>query len=143
MTENKKKVTTQVKETKKPHEKFTQITKFHSTPVTLITEAETTKTTIKDLTPNPLKYSFGKALFSTGTLEAYIYPLKRLDSVLWSFEKNPLAKGNYFATDLRKLKEIHCLREKIRYFLSLSKERKLEYLRKHGFSANISMEKDN
>ena len=57
MTKKKKKpkVTTQVKETRKPHEKFTQITKFHSTPVTLITEAETTKTIIKDLTPNRVR----------------------------------------------------------------------------------------
>ena len=138
MTKKKKKpkVTTQVKETKKPHESFEQITKFHSTPVTLTTKATNTETIIKDLTPNPLKYSFGRIQFTTGVLEAYNYPLKRLDSVLWSWNKKPFTKGDYFITDKRRIKEFRSLTKKIYYFLSLTKERKLEYLRKRGFSAN-------
>ena len=140
-------ITTQTRHKKKPHKKFKATFQFDSSPTELIVEAESTHREIKDLSPNPDKYSFGKVRFPNGVAEACIYvkdrnPQKMPNSVLWYFRKDPLAKEKGFICDRRRALEFYSLQSKIRYFLSLSPKRKLEYLRNQGFFANISTRKD-
>ena len=146
MSKKSQKITTQTKRKKKPHDKFRLRMELDSTPVQLDIKADSTETKIKDLTPNPYKYSFGKVRFPHGVVEACIYvnpenPQKMPNSAIWYAEKDHFAKGKGFITDLRRLKEIQSLRERVRYFLALTKKRKLQYLRKKGFLANIDSRK--
>ena len=135
-------ITTEVKRQKKPHDKFNLRMQLDSTPVELNVEASNTEIGIKDLTRNPKKFSFGTIAFKTGKLEFYIYPLKNLNSALASYNKGISAKGNSFSMDYRRTKELRNLITKIRYFQSLSKKRKLEYLQKKGYFANINIIED-
>jgi len=108
-----------------------------SIPIVLDVEADKTNVTIKNLKRNPKKFSFGKILFKDSVLEACIYPLKTLDSVLWFLRTQGWQKGR-FVTDIRKVKEVHALIMRVRYYLRLTRKRKLEYLWKKGFFANIN-----
>jgi len=135
-------ITTEVKQRKKPHDKFKLQMQLDSTPVELNIEASKTEVNIKDLTRNPKKFSFGTITFKTGKLEFYIYPLKNLNSVLAFYNKGISAKDNSFSMDSRRTKELVNFIMKIRYFHSLSKKRKLEYLQNKGYFANINIVKD-
>ena len=140
-------ITTETKRKKKPHKKFEAVLRFDSTPTELTVKANSTKTEIRDLTPNPYKYSFGEVTFPHGRFEACIYinrnnPQKMPNSVLWYFKKDHFAKGEGLVCDKRRALEFYSLQSKIRYFLSLSPKRKLEYLRNKGFFANIDNRKD-
>lgn len=134
-------LTTQVKRRKKPHDKFTMSVKFDSIPVELEVEANKTSVEFTDLRPNPKKHSFGKIQFKSVVLEACIYPLTTLDSILWFLRTDSLKKGR-FVTDIQKTREILALIMRTNYFLRLTKERKLQYLWKKGFFSNINIIKD-
>ena len=139
-------ITTKTKHKKKPHERFTQVTQFDSSPTQLVIESESTNREIKDLSPNPLKYSFGKVRFPHGMAEACIYldpkrPQEMPNSVLWFYQKDHFAKGEGFVSDIRRTKEFRSLITKVLYFQSLSPKRKLEYLQNRGVFANINIRK--
>lgn len=134
-------ISTEVKRTKKPHDKFSMQVKFDSLPVELSVKADKTNVEAKNLSPNPKKCSFGKIEFKAGMLEACSYPLKHLSSVLW-FLKIESIRSSALVTDLRRIRELLALTMKIRYFLRLSRERKLQYLRRKGFFANINTIRD-
>ena len=114
---------------------------FDSIPVKLDIEAKNTQVELKDLRPNPKKHSFGKVRFKDGVLEACIYPLTTLDSILWFLQTDSLQKGR-FVTDNQKTRKVLALITRTHYFISLTKERKLQYLWKKGFFANINTIKD-
>ena len=135
-------ITTKITPKKKPHTNFKQLTYFDSIPVIIETESENTTTEIKDLRKNPNKYSFGQIAFKNGLMEAYIYPQNCLHSVIWGCNKTGISKGVQFTIDNRKRKELSALTRKIGYFLCLSAERKLIYLRNHGYSANIILRRN-
>lgn len=138
-------ITTETKRKKKLHKKFKQVIQFDSSPLELITEAGSTKTEIKKLSRSPYKFSFGKVRFPHGVAEAYIYvknPSRIPDSILWSFSKDQFAKTECFVSDKRRTLEFYSLVSKIRYFLSLSRKRKLNYLQNKGFFASINTYKE-
>jgi hypothetical protein len=124
-------ITTQLKRKKKPHEKFIQVTKFGSTPSELTIEAKDTTVKVRSFQPNPKRYSFGKIPFLTATIEFFMYPETDLNNVLMSIEaeKTPLLQ-----VDIRKCKELTALINKVKYFQSLTKERKLIYLQNHYYT---------
>ena len=118
-----------------------------STPVELNVEADSTKVEIKELARNKNKYSFGKVTFPHGVIEACIYvnpnkPQKIPNSVLWYFKKDLFAKGKGLVCGKREIKAFDNLIMKTYYFLSLTTERRLKYLRNKGFFANIDSRKD-
>jgi hypothetical protein len=135
-------ITTQLKRKKKPHEKFIQTTQFGSTPSELTIEAKDTTVKVKSLKQNPEKFSFGKVAFQNGTLEAYQYPKRDSNSVLINFTPIHFAKTSQMSVLKRKQREILALISKIGYYQSLSRSKKLIYLRNHGYSANIDIGKD-
>jgi hypothetical protein len=134
-------ITTQVKRSKKPHDKFRMSMQFNSLPIQLDIEAKNTNVELKDLTPNHKKHSFGKVRFKDGALEACIYPLTTLDSILWFLRTDSLQKGRFVA-DIQKTREILALIMRTNYFLRLTKERKLQYLWRKGFFSNINTIQD-
>jgi len=139
-------ITTKTKRKKKPHKEFKAVIQFDSIPTELTINAKSTETTIKDISKNPYKYSFGKVRFPHGTAEACIYldkkePQKMPDSVLWYFKKDNFTKGEGFICDKRRSKEFYSLQSKIRYFQSLTAKQKLKYLQNKGVFANIYINK--
>jgi len=138
------KITTKTKKKKKPHKVFKQVTQFDSIPTELVTEAKSTVTTIKNISTNPYKYSFGKIRFPHGIIEACIYldknnPQKMPNSVLWYCTKDHFAKGKGFVSDKRRTEEVRNVTRIVDYFLSLSPKRRLKYLRNKGVFANIDI----
>jgi hypothetical protein len=130
-------ITTQVTRTKKPHDKFKLSLQLDSVPVEVTVEADTTEVGVADLRPNPKKYRFGTIRFKGAVLDACMYPLRNIDSVLWFLYADGLQRGR-FITDQRRTRALLALIMRIRYFLALRKERKLQYLRRKGFFANIN-----
>ena len=144
MTEDKRtapEVTSQVKRSQKPHDKFRMSIQFDGLPLQLNVEAKDTHVELKELRRNPKKHSFGKVRFKDGVLEACIYPLTTLDSILWFLRTDSLNTSRFIA-DNRKTREILALITRTRYYLGLIKDKKLKYLRKKGYFANINMIKD-
>ena len=147
MSKKDHKITTEIKRKKKPHDKFRLKMELDSTPVEVNIEADSTKAEVKKLTANPYKYSFGKVYFPHGVVEACIYidknnPQKMPNSILWYFKKDLFAKGKGLVCGKREIKAFDNLIMKTYYFLSLTTERRLKYLRNKGFFANIDSRKD-
>ena len=137
-------ITTEVRNRKKPHEKFRANFQFDSEPTELTVEADKTETKIRSLSKNPNKFSFGKIVSQNkNTLEFYMYPCPHgsLDYIDLSFKKDFSSKADVFIVDKRRLAEILSFTMRIRYFMGLSRERKLKYLRNHGYFANINITK--
>jgi hypothetical protein len=137
-------ISTEVKRRKKPHEKFKAIIQFDSTPTELSIQANKTDVNIIPLSKSLRKYSFGKVVAQNkNSLEFYMYPYPygSLDHIDLSLKQDFSAKKPIFFMDKRKLGEVQNVLRRIGYFLGLSRERKLEYLRKHGFSVNINITK--
>ena len=145
MTEDKRidpQVMTQVKRSKKPHDRFRMSMQFDGLPLQLDVEAKDTHVELKELKRNPKKHSFGKVRFKDGVLEACIYPLSSLYSILWFLRTDSLKKGRFVA-DIQKTREVLALIMRTRYYLSLIKDKKLKYLLKKGFFSNINIIEDN
>ena len=137
-------ISTEVTRKKRSHEKFKAIFQFDSTPTELNIEANKTDVNIRPLSKNLKKYSFGKIIAQNkNSLEFYMYPYPygSLDHIDLSLKQDFSAKKPIFFMDRRKLSEVQNVLRRIGYFLGLSRERKLEYLRKHGFSVNINITK--
>lgn len=138
------KITTEVRDKKKPHKKFKATFQFDSQPTELTIEADKTDVNVKSLSKNPNKFSFGKVVSQNkNTLEFYMYPYPHgsLDHIDLSFKKDFSSKTNVFIVDRHKLDEILRFIMRIRYFMSLSTERKQKYLQNHGFFGNINITK--
>ena len=135
-------ISTEVTRKKKPHEKFKAVFQFDSTPTELRIEADKTDVDIRPLAKSLKKYSFGKIVAQNkNSVEFYMYPYPygSLDHIDLSLKQDFSARKPIFFMDKRKLNEVQNVLRKISYFLGLSRERKLEYLRKHGFSVNINI----
>jgi len=125
-----KDITTQLIRKKKPHKKFKATIQFDSTPSQLTVEAKDTTIKVKSFQPNPKRYSFGKVPFLTATIELFMYPEKDLNNVLMSIE----AEKDLFQVDIRRCNELMAVIQKVKRFQSVTRERKLIYLQKHGYS---------
>lgn len=135
-------ISTEVTRKKRPHEKFKAVFQFDSTPTELNIEANKTDVSVRPLAKNLKKYSFGKVIAQNkNSLEFYMYPYPygSLDHIDLSLKQDFSAKKPIFFMDKRKLNEVRNVLRRIGYFLGLPRERKLEYLRKHGFSVNINI----
>jgi len=134
------KITTEIKRREKTHDRFKAIIHFEDTPAQLEIQADKTEMKVRDLTKNPNKFSFGKVVARNGnSAEFYMYPKNSLEHTFVSFKKGFTAKTGVFILDHRRLREFINIMMRIRYFLGLSKERRLKFLRKKGFPANIDI----
>ena len=136
----KNEVTTNVTKKDEPHNNFKAIIQFDDTPTELRIQADKTELDVKDLTRNPNKYSFGKLISrNQNSIEFYMYPHDSMNHINLSFKKDFFAKTDVFTLDIRRIREFFNLMMRIRYFLSLNKDKRLIFLRKRGFSANINI----
>lgn len=134
------KITTKIREKKKTHEGFKAAIQFDSTPTELLIEAGSSGVNVRDMRRNPNKFSFEKIVArNKNSIEFYMYPLDTVNHIFLSFKKDFFAKTDVFVLDRRRIREITNLMMRINYFTSLNKKRRLEYLRKKGFSANINI----
>ena len=133
-------ITTQTKRAKKLHQKFKAKIMLDSSPIEIEIEADSTQRTITELTKNQEKFSFGKIITNQkASIEIYMYPNSNLNFANMSYSKDFFAKGNQIGLSKREIRELCNLGDKLQYFMALTTQRKVIYLRNHGYFAHINI----